>query len=62
MDPQYHDTIVDKLMQYRGKIPPINSIQMDMSRQQAKDVQLMIDILIKNIDILALFDEKGYLG
>jgi len=54
MDPQHHATIVDKLMQYRGKIPKTGHLAdlkakwtCDLFRDQLDDFILLIEEFAK---------------
>lgn len=58
MDPTHHEKIVDKLMQYRGKIPkthhlgdPKAKIMMQMMRDQVDDMIELIDLLAKQFEM-----------
>lgn len=58
MDPTHHEKIVDKLMQYRGKIPKDGTlvdikskIMMSMMRDQVDDMIELIDLLAKQFEM-----------
>jgi ABC-type protease/lipase transport system fused ATPase/permease subunit len=59
MDPQHHATIVDKLMQYRGKIPKTGQLGDKKAQWTCEDLRNHIDYLIQNIDLFAETFEKG---
>lgn len=58
MDPTHHEKIVDKLMQYRGKIPkdgqladPKAKLMMRMMRHQVDDMIELIELLAKQFEM-----------
>jgi len=53
MDPSHHEKIVDKLLQYRGKIPKTGHIGDLYSRNQCEIMRNSIDTLILQIDLFA---------
>ena len=53
MDPTHHEKIVDKLMQYRGKIPKTGHIGDLYSRTQCEAMRTNIDNLILMIEVFA---------
>jgi hypothetical protein len=59
MDPQHHATIVDKLMQYRGKIPKTGQLGDKKAQWTCEDLRNHIDYLIYNIDLFAETFDKG---
>jgi|TARA_R110002096_G_C14587772_1_gene721787 hypothetical protein len=59
MDAQHHATIVDKLMQYRGKIPKNGHLGNKNAQVQAYMLRMNVEHLIKMIDAFAVADEKG---
>ena len=59
MDPIHHATIVDKLMQYRGKIPKTGQLGDKKAQWTCEDLRNQIDYLIDNIDLFAKTIEKG---
>ena len=59
MDAQHHATIVDKLMQYRGKIPKNGYLGNKNAQVQAYMLRMNVEHLIKMIDAFAVEDEKG---
>jgi len=59
MDPTHHEKIVDKLMQYRGKIPKDGTLSSKESKQRAEQMRGWIDALIIDIDWFAECFEKG---
>ena len=59
MDPTHHEKIVDKLMQYRGKIPK-NGHLADKKAEWSCDVlRNHIDNLILSVELFAEVFEKG---
>ena len=59
MDPTHHEKIVDKLMQYRGKIPKANTLIDPSAQMLCDEMRWKIDALISFIDKLAFDFEKG---
>jgi hypothetical protein len=59
MDAQHHATIVDKLMQYRGKIPKDGQLADTKAKWTVYAMRDKIDQMINDIDIFADFFEKG---
>jgi hypothetical protein len=59
MDPTHHEKIVDKLMQYRGKIPKTGQLADKKAQFTADQMRIYIDDLIANIDAFATCYEKG---
>jgi len=58
MDPTHHEKIVDKLMQYRGKIPkylhlgdPKAKLIMRMMRHQIDDMIELIELLARQFEM-----------
>ncbi len=59
MDPTHHEKIVDKLMQYRGKIPKYGQLADKVAMFHSEDLRIQIDELIQLIDWYAQRDNKG---
>jgi hypothetical protein len=59
MDPTHHEKIVDKLMQYRGKIPKDGQVSHKDTQLRCRLMRENIDRIISSIDALA---EKFELG
>jgi ABC-type protease/lipase transport system fused ATPase/permease subunit len=59
MDPTHHEKIVDKLMQYRGKIPKGGQLADKKAQWTCDDLRNHIDYLIQNIELFAVTFEKG---
>ena len=59
MDSQHHATIVDKLMQYRGKIPKYGQLSDKTAEYYAEQLRSEIDWLIQRIEWFADTDQKG---
>lgn len=59
MDAAHHATIVDKLMQYRGKIPKDGQLVDTKAKWTAYAMRDKIDELISDIDSFAVCFEKG---
>jgi len=58
MDPTHHEKIVDKLMQYRGKIPKTghlgdmkSQLMMSMMREQIDDMIELIELLARQFEM-----------
>jgi len=59
MDPTHHEKIVDKLMQYRGKIPKDQTLSDKKAEFTCRDMRIRIDNLISEIECFASIIEKG---
>ena len=59
MDPIHHTKIVDKLMQYRGKIPKGGHLSDPESRYNCENMRNQVDDLIILIETMAQLFEKG---
>jgi len=59
MDPTHHEKIVDKLMQYRGKIPKDGHLSSKKAMQSSQELREIIDLFIMSIDHYADMDQKG---
>jgi len=59
MDPTHHEKIVDKLMQYRGKIPKTGQLADKKAQWTCEDLRNHIDYLIDSIDAFAKVCEQG---
>ena len=57
MDAIHHSKIVDKLMQYRGKIPQLNTIHSRTGICAVYELRKKIDQLIWQIENYSLSDE-----
>ena len=58
MDPIHHEKIVDKLMQYRGKIPKTGQLRSKEAEMSCYQMRMNIEHLIKLIDVFAVAWEK----
>ena len=56
-----YDKIVDKLMQFRGKIPLTADLEWKNASNKAYALRLNIDLLLKLIDEFAELDSKGWI-
>jgi len=59
MDPTHHEKIVDKLMQYRGKIPKDGHLSTPYGKQKTIEMREIIDLMLDLIDSFADMDQKG---
>jgi hypothetical protein len=59
MDAEHHSKIVDKLMQYRGKIPKDGQLVDTKAKWTVYAMRDKIDQMINDIDVFAAFFEKG---
>ena len=59
MDATHHEKIVDKLMQYRGKIPKNQHLSDKKAQFTADAMRILIDDTIQAIDSFAICYEKG---
>ena len=58
MDPTHHEKIVDKLMQYRGKIPKDGHLSTIEAKYHCAQHREHIDFLISQIEWIANCFEK----
>lgn len=58
MDPQDYDKIVDKLIQFRSKIPLTAYLEYKNASNKAYMLRMNIDFLLKLIDEFADLDAK----
>ena len=58
MDAQHHATIVDKLMQYRGKIPKDGHISDVKAKLMMRMMREQVDDMIELIELIATQFEK----
>jgi len=61
MDTQDYDKIVDKLMQFRGKLPDVGQLRHHMARMTTDDMKNKIDRLLMYIDEYAKLDSAGWI-
>ncbi len=59
MDPTHHSKIVDKLMQYRGKIPKDGHLTDVKAKWTAYAMRDKIDELISDIEAFAICYDMG---
>ena len=59
MDPTHHEKIVDKLMQYRGKIPKTGQLADKAAELRCSHMRHEIDEMIELIEWFAIMDKKG---
>jgi hypothetical protein len=59
MDPIHHSKIVDKLMQYRGKLPKDGYLGDRIAVCAAYELRQLIDNLIWQIESFAVLDDQG---
>jgi len=59
MDATHHEKIVDKLLQYRGKIPKHGQLAHKQAQVDCYTMRTTIDSLINNIDWFAKLFEAG---
>ena len=58
MDPTHHEKIVDKLMQYRGKIPKTGQLRSKEAEHLCYQMRMNVTHLIHVIDAFAVAWEK----
>ena len=61
MDSTEYDKIVDKLIQFRGKMPQTAHLDSDQARLAAHNVRYAIDNLLVYIDRYAELDILGWI-
>lgn len=61
MSPQEYDKIVDKLLQFRGKLPLSMHLFERTAQDKAELLRLTLDLLIQRIDEFAKADERGWI-
>lgn len=61
MDPIHYDKIADKLMQFRGKLPYVETLSDQHAQFTVEQLIIYIDGLLANIDAYAELDAKGWI-
>ena len=61
MDSQEYDKIVDKLMQFRGKLPQTMHLTDKSAQDKAYLLRLTLDLLVDRIDEFAKSDSRGWI-
>lgn len=61
MDAAEYDKIVDKLMQFRGKIPDDTQLYNGNARRAARKLRVRIDNLLDAIDWYSKKDDTGWI-
>lgn len=61
MDPAHFEKIADQLMQFRGKLPDVITLQDPTAVVLVDDMKLRIDLMLQDIDRLANVDQKGWI-
>ena len=61
MDAQDYDKMVDKLVQFRGKIPQNKHLRSNTARKAARNLRVSIDNIIQDIDNYAELDILGWI-
>jgi len=61
MEAQEYDKIVDKLLQFRGKIPQSYHLSHDGARVAALNLRMIIDDMLSAIDEYADLDALGWI-
>lgn len=61
MDAQEYDKIVDKLMQFRGKLPSDTHLTNKVAQDKAYMLRRTLDLLVERIDQFANMDARGWI-
>lgn len=61
MDPVHYEKIADALMQFRGKLPKDGTLSDKKSEFTVDQLKIYIDGLLKNIDVYADLDTRGWI-
>ena len=61
MDAQEYDKIVDKLLQFRGKIPDYGAVNDRVAKMAVYELKKSIDNLLWQIDNYAKTDSLGWI-
>tara|TARA_R100001440_G_scaffold74607_1_gene100287 strand:+ start:40 stop:228 length:189 start_codon:yes stop_codon:yes gene_type:complete len=61
MDAQEYDKIVDKLLQFRGKIPVSGICRLHHAKVASKNLRVSIDNLLEDIEKYAELDILGWI-
>ena len=61
MDAKEYDKIIDKLMQFRGKIPLTMHLTDGIAQDRAYMLRMTVDLLIHRIDEFAQADVRGWI-
>ena len=61
MDSTEYDKIVDKILQFRGKIPQYGMVNNGNTKKRIKHLLMKVDDLIFEIDLFAHYDAQGWI-
>ena len=61
MDPVQYDKIADKLMQFRGKLPDVITLQNKEARMMVEFLKNSLDSVLSDIDAYAALDDQGWI-
>ena len=61
MDSKEYDRIVDKLMQFRGKLPQTMHLTDKSAQDRTYLLRLTLDLLVGRIDEFAKSDARGWI-
>ena len=61
MEPSDYDKIIDKLMQFRGKIPLTMHLSDKVAQDKAYMLRRTLDLLVERIDQFAQSDARGWI-
>jgi len=61
MDSTEYDKIVDKILQFRGKIPQYGMVNNGNAKKRIKHLLMKVDELIFEIDLYAHYDAQGWI-
>jgi len=61
MDAIHYDKIADKLIQFHSKLPEYVDLEDSYARIQIENMKVMISNMLREIDNLAIRDEKGFI-
>ena len=61
MDPVHYEKIADALMQFRGKLPKDGTLSDKKAEFTVDQLKIYIDGLLKNIDVFADLDDRGWI-
>lgn len=61
MEPVHYDRIADKIVQFRSKIPLTADLNDPVAIAMATRMRTKLDLLLKDIDDFAWYDERGWI-
>ena len=61
MDAIHYDKIADKLIQFHSKLPEWQYLEHEMTKYQVRDIKILIESLLLQIDTMSKMDQRGWI-